>query len=157
FDTELTGGELTAHIDQPPAVLKFANMLGKSQAGGYERLRAVLPYERIPLDGLLADDVGVGSAELEYRISDGAVQREEIALQGQGTVQASARHVFQLSGKVKEGDEVQYRLRVTDNRNVPDMGLKPQVVYFPADRWLTLKIVGQTQSLAEQEIQTQRD
>src|SRR5262249_21375406 len=108
-------------------------------------------------DGLLADDVGVGSAELEYRISDGAVQREEIALQGQGTVQASARHVFQLSGKVKEGDEVQYRLRVTDNRNVPDAELKPQVVYLPADRWLTLKIVGQTQSLAEQEIQTQRD
>lgn len=157
FDTELSGSELIARIDQPPAVLKFASAGGKGQADAHNSPRTVLPYDSIPLDVLLTDDVGVSAAELEYRVNDGTVQREEIALQGRGTPQANARHVFQLSGKVKEGDEVRYRLRVRDNRDVPEAGLKPHVVYYPADRWLNLRIVGQTQPLAQQEIQAQRD
>jgi hypothetical protein len=157
FDTELAGGEWTVRVDQPPIVVKFANGMGKGATAGSEVLKAVLPYDSIPLDVALADDVGVASAQLEYRVNDGPVQREEIDLQGRGTTQASGRHVFQLGGKVKERDEVQYRLRISDNRDVPEAGLKPQVVFYPAERWLGLKIAGQTQSLAEQEIQAQRD
>src|SRR5207248_5106177 len=123
FDTDVAGGELTVRIDQPPTVLKFANATGRNSAS--ENPKAVSPYESIPLDMLLADDVGVASADLEYRVNDGTVQREEIKLDGRGTIQAKAQHLLQLAGKVKEGDHINYRLRVIDNREVPEAGLKP--------------------------------
>jgi hypothetical protein len=156
FDTELAGGELSVHVDQPPTVSKLASAADKGRPGS-EGLAAVLPYDRVPLDVALADDVGIALAELEYRVNDGPVQREEITLQGRGTKRSQASHVFQLSGKVKEGDEIRYRLRIADNRDVPEAGLKPHVVYYPAERWLGLRIVGQTVPLAEQQIQAQRD
>src|SRR5262249_15428997 len=155
FDTELTGGDVSVWIDEPPAVSRFTNPAGGLQAS--DAPKHVLPYESVPISIALIDDLGVASAEIEYRVNDGSVQREEIALLGRGNVLATARHVFQLGGKVKEGDEVHYRLRITDNRDVPEAGLKPHVVYYPAERWLGLRVVGQTVPLAQQEIQAQRE
>ena len=62
------------------------------------------------------------------------MQREEIELKGRETSQASARHLFRLSGKVKEGDEVRYRLRVSDNRKLSGAGLEPQAPGVDAPR-----------------------
>src|SRR5205823_13450412 len=95
--TERDGGTLTVKPDQPPAVLKFS---------GKEELQAVLAYDRLPLELTAADDIGVASADLEYRINDGKTVREPIALEGKDTREAIGRHVFALAGKVKEGDEV---------------------------------------------------
>lgn len=144
--TELDGGTLTVKEDEPPQFLKFT---------GREDLKAVLPYERLPLEVLLADDVGVAGAEVEYRINDGPVQREAVALEGRNTREARGRHLFALGGKVKEGDEVYYRLRAWDNLPEPLGG--PHVVHHPADRWLTLKIASGAQPLREQEILAKRD
>jgi hypothetical protein len=144
--TELDGGTLTVKEDEPPQFLKFS---------GREDLMAVLPYERLPLEVLLADDVDVAGAEVEYRINDGPVQNEAMALEGQNTREARGRHVFALGGKVKEGDEVRYHLRAWDNLPEPLGG--PHVVYHPADRWLTLKIASGAQPLREQEILARRD
>jgi hypothetical protein len=173
FDTELAGGALNVKVDQPPSVTRFTggnlpnapkpdwklqtDAIGRdfSPVKGDEAVKSVLPYEVIPVEAMLADDVGVDAADLEYRINDGPAQQEAIAIQGRGTMQATARHQFQLSGKVKDGDIVHYRLRLTDNRSVPEAGLKPQVVYFPADKWFALKISGSAESLAQQEIQAQ--
>jgi hypothetical protein len=155
FDTELTGGELIVHVDQPPAVVKFASNVGKALTG--DKQRNVLPYDSIPLELSLTDDVGIASAHVEYRVNDKPSRDEPINLEGPGRTQAAARHVFQLGGKVKEGDTIRYRLRITDNCDVPEAGLKPHVVYHPTDRWLELHVVGQAQSLAQQEIQSQRD
>jgi hypothetical protein len=175
FDTELAGGALTVKVDQPPAVVRFAGgtrpQSGKSDwkletdATGKdfrpvksdETVQSVLPYENVPITAVLADDVGIESAQVEYRINDGPAQREETTLQGRGTMQATVRHTFQLSGKVKEGDTLRYRLRVVDNRNVPEAGLTPQVVYYPADQWFALKISSTAEPLAQQQIQAQRE
>src|SRR5262249_23076483 len=94
-------------------------------------------------------------AEVEYRVNDGPVQGEPIALEGQGARDAKGRHVFALSGKVKEGDEVHYRLRVWDN--LPAQYGGPHVVHPPAARCLTLKAARQAERLKEQEILAQRD
>jgi hypothetical protein len=157
FATELAGGELSVHVDQPPVVSKFASAVAKDSPVPGQPLPAVLPYERVPIDVALADDVGIAAAELEYRVNEGVVQREEIPLHGPGTTRVQASHVFNLSGKVKEGDEVRFRLGIADNRDVPEAGLKPHVVYYPPERWLGLRIAGQALPLAQQDIQSQRD
>jgi hypothetical protein len=155
FDTELAGGELAVRVDQPPAVAQFT--VAGATVENSAAPRAVPPSESVPLNMSLTDDVAVASAVLEYQVNGGSTQQEEIALQGGGTAQAAGRHILALSGKVKDGDEVRYRLRITDNREVPEAGLKPHVIYFPAERWLGLKIASQSKPLAEQEIQAQRD
>jgi hypothetical protein len=175
FDTELAGGSLNVKVDQPPSVARFTggNLPGAQKAEwklqndatgkdfspikSEDAMKSVLPYEAVPIEAALTDDVGVEAAELEYRINDGPAQHEEITLQGRGMMQASGRHLFQLGGKVKDGDTVRYRLRIADNRDVPEAGLKPHVVYFPADKWFTLKISGAAEPLAQQEIQAQRE
>lgn len=175
FDTELNGGALTVKEDQPPSVTRFSggNLPGATKAEwklqtdatgkdfspvkNDNAVKAVLPYEAMPIEVALADDVGVDTADMEYHINDGPVQQEALSLQGRGTTQATARQLFQLGGKVKDGDTVRYRLRIADNRSVPEAGLKPQVVYFPADKWFTVKISAAAEPLAQQEIQAQRD
>ena len=82
---------------------------------------------------------------------------EPIALEGAGTRDANGEHLFNLSGKAKEGDEVRYRIRIADNRNVPEAKLGPNVVYFPPDRWRTLKITRASDPKDMQDILAQRD
>jgi hypothetical protein len=144
--TELDAGTLTIKPDLPPAFLKFS---------GPEELKAVLPYERLPLEIHLADDVGVARAEIEFQVNNGPVQREAIALNGAGTREAHGRQEFALAGKVKEGDEVRYRIRAEDN--LPGEFGGPHVIFHPAERWLTLKVARQAEPLRQQEILAQRD
>src|SRR5262249_55632141 len=64
---------------------------------------------------------------------------------------------FQLGGKVKAGDLLQYRIKAADNRRVPEAKLEPHIIYHPSDRWRALKIVQSATPLKEQEILAQRD
>jgi hypothetical protein len=145
--TERDGGALTARPDQPPAVLKFV---------GQEGARPARAYDRLPLEVRLADDIAVAGAELEYRVNDEKAAREErLALDGAGSREAVARHLFALAGKVKTGDEVYYRIRCRDN--LPKEFGGPHVCYYPADGWLKLQIVAEGGSLKEQEILARRD
>jgi hypothetical protein len=146
--TELEPRSVAARPDQPPAFTKVT---------GSDELKTVLPYDRIPLEIGVADDIGVSAAAVEYRIGAGPIVTEPIELQGAGTREAAGRHLLQFDGRVKEGDEIHYRLRVADNRRVPDADLEPQTVYHPADRWRMLKIARQATPLAQQEIAAQRD
>src|SRR5439155_10957241 len=138
--TELEPRKLSVKIDRPP---KFAQVFGAVEA------KEVNPYDQLSLDIQLIDDVGVESAGVEYRINKGPPAYEPMVLDGKGKQQAAGRHRFLLAGKVKDGDELAYRLRATDNRRVPESGLEPQVVYYPPEiepgkpRWRTLKIVQQ--------------
>jgi hypothetical protein len=144
--TELQGGTIAVRHDQPPSVLKFH---------GKEELRAVLPYERIPLEIETADDIAVSGVELEYRINDQEPLRQALALEGGDTPSAVGRHLWELAGKVKEGDRVSYRFRVRDN--MPKEYKGPHVIVYPADRWLTLQVVRRGDPLKQQEILAQRD
>jgi hypothetical protein len=173
--TEIADRTLTVQVDQPPAFLNITNkerpktewrvqtdatgtIFRPEREPGREDLKAVLPYDTVPIEVDLADDIGVDRAELEYRINDGKPVTEAIPIEGAGTRQAKGKYAFRLGEKsLKEGDILQYRLKATDNRRVPEAGLEPQVVYYPFDRWLTLKIARQAESLKQQEILAQRD
>ena len=139
-------GQSRVRPDQPPSVLKFH---------GKEDLRAVLPYERIPLEIETTDDIAVAGVELEYRVNDEEPVRQPLALEGGDTPSAVARHLWELAGKVKEGDRVSYRFRVRDN--LPKEYKGPHVIVYPADRWLTLQVVRRGDPLKQQEILAQRD
>lgn len=146
--TELAPQLLIVRVDQPPQFVKapFSDPL-------HEELKAVLPYDTIPLEILLADDVGVERAEIEYRRNEDPPQVEPIPLQGGGTRQASAKYLLRLPDKgFHEGDVIRYRLKVLDNRRVPAAGLEPNITYYPGDRWLTLKLTPQAVPLRQQEL-----
>jgi hypothetical protein len=144
--TELDAKTLTVRPDQPPQVVKFA---------GREEMKAVLPYDRLPIEITAGDDIGVARADLEYAINDGEVKTEAMALTGANRQEATAKHVFQLTGKMREGDVVRYRIRIQDN--LPQEFGGPHTIYHPSDRWLTLKIANKAAPLREQEIIAQRD
>jgi hypothetical protein len=152
--TDLEPRTLTAKIDQPP---KFVHVRGAGE------VKEVNPYDQLSLDIALTDDVGVQSVEVEYRVNKGPSAFESIELKGKGTQQVAGQHRFLLAGKVKDGDELGYRLKATDNRRVPEAGLEPNVAYFPPEtgpgqaRWRTLRVVQQAPLLGQQEILAQRD
>jgi hypothetical protein len=164
--TDLEPRVLTIKVDQPPVFLKA--LLGTSSSEGPQRGRpaadkeerkVVQPYDVVPVEVALADDIGVERADLEYRINDGKTQAETVALQGAGTREAAGRLVFRLAEKaLKNGDTIYYRLKATDNRRVPEAKLEPQAVYYPADqRWLALLVARQAEPLKQQEIAAQRE
>jgi|GEM_PF-1744166 hypothetical protein len=149
--TELPGQTLTVVVDRPPAFIKVT--------GVTDQPRVVGAYETVPIDLSLADDYGIDSAVIEYRLNNVVeVQTETLTLDEPGAVQVSSRHALKLSGKVKDGDTFHYRLRIMDNRNVPEAKLTPHLTYFPADnRWLTFRIANSAEPLRQQEILAQRD
>jgi hypothetical protein len=144
--TQLDGGTLTVKPDLPPSVITFT---------GRDDLKAVTPYDKIPLECKLADDVGVARAAIEYRVNDGNPVREAIPLKGAGRLEASGELLFALDGKARDGDTITYRLRVADNLPAELKG--PHVVYAPADHWLSLKVAREPGPVREQEIAAQRD
>ena len=148
--TELPPQSLNVLTDKPPAFVKVT--------GTSEQMRAVQAYETIPLEVALADDYGVESAVVEYRVNDGELHTEEMKLDGLGTPLASGKHGLKIAGKAREGQTFQFRLKIADNRNVPEAKLQPNVVYHPAEnRWFSLKIAQNAEPLKQQEILAQRD
>lgn len=146
--TESTSHRIEIKIDLPPAF---------ERVSGSNDLKVVRPYDSISLEASLNDDVSVESAYLEYAVGNGPVRIEPMTLEGKGAHQALARHVLSLSGIVQENDEVKYRLKVMDNRRVPEAHLEPQATYYPEKEWRLLKIAKQAQPLFQQEIEAQRD
>jgi hypothetical protein len=146
--TEPDDRALVVQIDKPPKFVKVAMP---------DDAKTVLPYERVPVYVELADDFGVEKAEVEYRVNDGPPAFDAIPLWGEGGREAQGQHVFTLSGKVKDGDSVAYRLKVQDNRRVPEAGLTPNVTYYPAEGWRHLTISRNAVPLREQEIVAARD
>ncbi len=148
--TELPPLSINVITDRAPAFVKVG--------GISDQLRTVSMAETVPLDITATDDLEVATADVEYRVNEGPIQVERIALDGLGTPQAAGKHLLKLAGKVKEGDTFQYRLRITDNRNVPEEKLKPNVAYMPDNKpWMTFKIARNAEPLKKQEILAQRD
>lgn len=145
--TELDGGTVAVKADEPPVMVKFL---------GEEKSRPARPYDRLPVEARLADDVGVVEAEVLYRKrGETAFTAVKMTLEGADPREALARHTLALAGKVKEGDVLEYKVRFRDGLP-PALG-GPHVVEYPADRWLEVEIVKQAGSLAEQAARQQRD
>jgi hypothetical protein len=144
--TETEPRRVTVRPDQPPQVVKF---------NGKDDGKTILPYDRVPLELVVADDIGVARVDLEYAVNDREPRIEPLKFSNTTRQLVTATHVLQLGGKVQEGDAVSYRFRVQDN--LPEHFGGPHVVYYPDDRWMTLKVASEGTPLREQEIVGQRD
>ena len=150
-ETPFPAHDVTVKPDQPPEVKPpdggrrpQVDRAGLRRASATQR---VLPYDRVPLEFSATDDVAVAMAEVEYRVNQRDPVREPIAATGLKTPQGVvAKNAFTLAGKVKPGDVVEYRLRVTDNLP-PEFG-GPHVVYYPADHALVLHVATDKEILA---------
>jgi hypothetical protein len=145
--TERDGGTLTIRPDLPPALLRYA---------GKETVLNVRPYDRVPIEVRLADDIGLAGAEVVYTINDEKTFHEEkIPLDGTDKREAVGRLQWMLAGKVKEGDRVRFRICFRDN--LPKEFGGPHVVIYPEDRWLELAVVKGGKSFREAQILAERD
>ncbi|MCX7699568.1 MAG: hypothetical protein N2039_01690, partial [Gemmataceae bacterium] len=148
--TEVPPQTINVVVDRAPA---FARSVG---AG--EQLRVLSTEDKLELDVAVVDDIGVSGAELEFRIDEGPIQKRPLALEGVGTPQAQTRFAWRLADHAHDGQTVQFRIRATDNRNIPEANLGPQSVYAPAEnRWFAVKLTREAQPLRQQEITAQRD
>src|SRR4029077_11000983 len=107
--------------DAPPQFKKVA---------GKDELKVVLPYDKIPLEFMVGDDVAVAKAEVEYRVNHGDPALVAVHMTGLKTHEAISKDAFDLAGKVHPGAVVEYRIRATDNLP-PEFG-GPHVIYYPA-------------------------
>jgi hypothetical protein len=139
--TDFPARDLIVKLDEAP---QFKSVVAKAE------LKAVLPYDRVPLEFTAADDVAVASAEVEYRVNQGEPIREPIAVTGLKTRETATKgkdlSMFALAGKVQPGDVLEYRLRISDN--LPPEFAGPHVVYYPADHVLTLRVATDKEILA---------
>ena len=127
-------------------------------AAGLPEQGAVRPADVIPLDLAVSDDVAVAAVDMEYRVNDGPIQREPIALAGLGSREAAGHAEFKIAGKANDGDKLFVRLRAADNRNVPDAKLGPNVANFPAgDRWSELHVAAGANPGRQTELTARRD
>ncbi|GIW80938.1 MAG: hypothetical protein KatS3mg105_2745 [Gemmatales bacterium] len=153
--TETAEREFVVQIDSPPV---FTN-----RKFGGEDIKTAHPLDSLKFEVALADDVGVDFAAIEYRVDQGQIHREAIALQGRGLRDARGQHTFHLSGKVRDGQVLYYRFVGADNRLVPAASLQPHVIYFPPERrpgearWFSLRITQSSKPLEEQNILARRD
>ena len=134
-------GVLGASLGQGPLLAASDLLRGRS-----DEIKEVLPYDHVPLEFTATDDVAVALAEVEYRVNRGDPARDPIAATGYKNRVASVKDAFSLGGKVKPGDVVEYRIRVTDNLP-PEFG-GPHVVYYPADHSLVLHVASDKEILA---------
>ena len=82
---------------KPDAAPEFKQVPQKDK----EDLKAVLPYDKVPLEFGVADDVAVAKADVEYRVNRRDAILEPITMTGLKTPTAEAKTSFALAGKVR--------------------------------------------------------
>lgn len=141
---------VAAIVDRPP---EFRRVVGFG-----ESLREVGINDVLPLQLVVGDDIAVTSAEWELRINDAPAVVLPLPLAGLGRKEASGSIPLRLSDKVQVGDRVACRLRIADNREVPEAGLKPQSATFPpGDQWCEWVVTSQSGAISERQAESQRD
>src|SRR5262249_45689601 len=91
--------------DAPPA---FEKVVGLADLA-----LEVRPGEKVPVELVLTDDFAVTKAQFEYALgTPQAIPRiDSIHLDGTGTPQASAKAVFALGDKARDGETLYLRVR----------------------------------------------
>jgi len=138
----------------------------QDQAPRFERIVGLTPRELTARPGekldvaiVVTDDLAIGEAVLEYgRGTNGAATTSvPFPLNGGGTTRASGRLTLDLTDKVREGETLRVRLRVTDSRRLDDPALKPQETVYPESGWTTVRIDPASLPIEVQEIAAKRD
>lgn len=131
------------------------------RAPRFERVEGVSPHARtarpgtrIPIAITAADDVALGSADLEYIVGrgDSPPVVVPIPLVGAGTVHAEGRLELDLARLGRAGDQVRFRVRIADTRRLDDPDLKPQEAVFPERGWSRVSIQDGAPPLEEQDV-----
>ena len=137
--------------DIPPRFEKVSGLTGSA--------RTIRPDDRIPVELAARDDLRLDALRVEYCLNgnEAEVRSEPVSLSNIGTVRAEGAFTFPLAGKAKEGDTVQFRIRASDNRSVPERKLGPQDAVFPPTGWAVLRVAATARPLIEQEVLGQRD
>jgi AraC-like DNA-binding protein len=138
--------------DAAPA---FDNVVGVT-----DQALEVRPGEKIPIEFALSDDFAVVRAQLEYALGNPqAIPKVEPVphLLGANSPRASAKTIFNLADKARNGETLYLRIRTFDNRTIPEEKLLPQETVYPPTGWVTLKLNESARPLAEQQIFGQRD
>ena len=120
--------------------------------------RQVKPDAVLPFEVAVTDDVAVGKAFVDLARADGPdvpFHSEPFPLPA-GQRRGEGKAGFALAGRVKLGETVRLRLRVQDTRDVPENGLTPNEVTYPAGGWATLTVVADARPVAEQDIAAQK-
>ncbi len=128
-------------------------------SGVSPRPRDARPGARVPIRIVARDDMSVSTVVVEYVLDsfDSRTEQMPIPLTNAGTVRATGRLDFDLTGKGGEGATVRVRVRITDNRSADDPKLAPQEAFYPATGWSELRISATAPPLEEQDIAGQRD
>ncbi len=146
--TEVVGGMLKVDEDMPPSFVRTALKTN---------LKTVLSYDKLPIELIVKDDIGVARAEVEYRVNGEERPNENIPLEGANCPRAEAKHLFALAARVRPGDRLDYRIKVQDNLPADETFKGPHTIYYPSDRWLTLLVTREGQTLQEKDILAQRN
>ena len=138
-------------IDTPP---RFEQLSGVTILP-----RTLRPGERLHVALVAVDDIGVGSAEIEYSTSSdpGKTARIPIPLTGAGTSRAEGRATLDLMGHLSDGETIRFRVCVADTRNVVEPRLGPQEAVYPPNGWAELKVSSSAPPLDEQDILVQHE
>ncbi|MBA4063603.1 MAG: hypothetical protein C0501_07800 [Isosphaera sp.] len=140
---------LRVRADAPP---RFELVSGVSP-----RPVAVRPGVPLRIGFAAADDLGVGSAVLEWASGDLRPAQEEVELIGAGTPRATGRVTFDPSSKVRVGETVRVRLRVLDTRKLADAAQGPQDATYPEAGWATVRVDPDAPPPEAQEVTGRRD
>ena len=138
-------------VDAPP---RFERLIGLSP-----RPRTVRPDARIGIEFTAVDDLAVGSAVLEYVVgsSDSKAAAVPVTFSGSSPGRVQGRIDFELSGKVREGERIGFRIRVGDTRQLEHPDLQPQMATYPESGWSVLRVQAGAPPLDEQDIIAQRN
>lgn len=140
-----------ADPDQPPKFMP-------APVGMPDSLREVKKDAQLPLEITVTDDVAVGDVYFDYAPfnENAPFQSEKLAIKGGGP-SASGKVVVSLAGKAALGDTIRIRLRATDNRSMPELGLTPNEATYPDKGWAMVRVVENARPLAEQDILSQQE
>ncbi len=174
LSTILPIGQFSVRDDRAPRFSRSVRLHG-SDTG----LRSNHPYRIAPdaflkLQGVIEDDEGLDAVALEYRINDEPAVKIERWLVAAGRPQFAIDNWLPLPNSLKEGDRLQFRLRISDNRRLqkgeivsgnevlPAEDLMPHVVFAPAtasgsDAWFEFRVERSAEDWLKQQAQAQAE
>ena len=123
--------------------------------------REIRPGAEMRIDLAVADDLAVASLFVDYgpagALDEADSKCEPVALPGLGTARAEGSVAFRLSADAAEGRAFRVRLRIQDNRALPESNGKPQQATYPDRGWVVLRVSSAARPLEEQEVAAKRD
>lgn len=174
LSTTLPIGQFTVRDDRVPRFVRSLRLHGSDVALRTNHPYRVAPDVVLKLQGVIEDDEGLDAVALEYRINEGPAVKIERWLVADGCTQLTVNHWLPLPGSLKDGDRVQFRLQISDNRRLkkgeivvsaealPATDLLPHVVFAPAaapggEAWIDLRVERSAEDLLTEYARTQAD